>query len=172
MLRRVILVSLFVICASPLARSAPKLDKAKIDAALGRSGSWVGDLYVVDFFRLDLKVTIEGVRLAPGSVGSFATFMRTSDRAEMMGEVCALPGEVTAAVEKLRAGGIEIMGIHNHFLSESPRIMFIHFMARGKAEDLARGFLSALAATSTPLGSYPAPRQVTAAPAWAKTVGN
>jgi Domain of Unknown Function (DUF1259) len=172
MLRRLFLVSLVVICAAPLAQSAPKLDTSKIDVALGRSGSWVEGLYVVDFFRPNLKVTLEGVRLAPGSVGSFATFMGTNDRAEMMGEVCALQGEVTAAVEKLRAGGIEITGLHNHFLGESPRLMFIHFMARGKAADLARGFRSALAATATPLGSFPAPRQVTAAPAWAKTVGN
>jgi hypothetical protein len=90
----------------------------------------------------------------------------------MMGEVCALQGEVTAAVAKLRAGGIEVTGIHNHFLGESPRLMFVHFMARGKAADLASGFRSAVAATATPLGSVPAPRQFTEAPAWAKAVGN
>ncbi|TAM81040.1 MAG: DUF1259 domain-containing protein [Acidobacteria bacterium] len=172
MLRRVILVSLFVICAAPIARSAPKLDTAKIDAALGRKGSSTGGLYVVDFFRPNLTVTLEGVRLAPESVDSFVTFLQTGDQAEMMGEVCALQGEVTAAVGKLRAGGVEITGIHNHFLRESPRLMFIHFMARGRAADLARTFRAALAVTSTPLAAVPPVRQVTATPAWAGTVGN
>ena len=54
MFRRFILISLFVICVAPFARSATKLDTVKIDAALGRSGSWTGDLYVVDFFRPNL----------------------------------------------------------------------------------------------------------------------
>lgn len=172
MLRRLILVSLFVICAAPFVRSATKLDTAKIDAALGRSGSWTGGLYVVDFFRPNLQVTLNGVRLAPEDVDSFATFVQTGDQAEMMGEVCALESEVTVVVEKLRAGGIEITGIHNHFLDESPRLMFIHFMARGQAADLARAVRAAVGVTSTPLGRFPAPRQVTAAPAWAKTVEN
>lgn len=172
MIRRFILVSLFAICAAPFGRSATKLDTAKIDAALGRSGAWTGGLYVVDFFRPNLRVTLEGVRLAPESVDSIVTFVQTGDQAEVMGEVCALQGEVTAAAEKLRAGGIQITGIHNHFLRESPRLMFIHFMARGQASDLARAFRAALAATSTPLDSSPAPPQVSAAPAWAKTVGN
>lgn len=172
MLRRLILLFLFVICAAPFVRPATKLDTAKIDAALGRSGSWTGGLYVVDFFRPNLRVTLEGVRLAPEDVDSFATFAQSGDQAEMMGEVCALQSEVTAVVEKLRAGGIEITGIHNHFLEESPRLMFIHFMARGQAANLARAFRTALGVTSTPLGRLPAPRQVTAAPAWAKTVEN
>ncbi len=172
MFRKFILVSLFVICATPFARPATKLDTAKIDTALGRAGSWTGGLCVVDFFRPDLGVTLEGVRLAPESIDSFATFVGTGDQAEMMGEVCALQGEVTTVVEKLRARGIEITGIHNHFIEESPRLMFIHFMASGQAGNLARAFRSALATTSTPLGSFPPPRQVTAAPAWAKTVGN
>lgn len=170
MFRRVILVSVLIICATPLARSAAKLDTAKIDATLGRAGSWSGGLYVVDFFRPNLRVTLEGARLAPESVDSFATFAGTGDHAEMMGEVCALQGEVTAVVEKLRAGGIEITGIHNHFLQESPTLIFIHVMARGRVAELARTFRTALAETSTPLGKVSPPRQVTAAPAWAKTV--
>lgn len=172
MLRRLILLVLFVICAAAFVCSATKLDTGKIDAVLGRSGSWTGGLYVVDFFRPNAAVTLDGVRLAPEDVDSFATFVQTGDQAEMMGEVCALPGEVTAVVERLRAEGIEVTGIHNHFLDESPRLMFIHFMARGQAADLARAFRAALDATSTPLGSVPAPRQVTTAPAWAKTVEN
>ncbi len=113
---------------------------------------------------------LKGVRLAPEDADSLATFVGTGDRAEMMGEVCALPGEVTAAVEKLRAGGVEITGIHNHFMGESPRLLFIHFMAHGLAAELARAFRAAVAATATPLGKVPPPRQATPAPAWAKSV--
>jgi hypothetical protein len=158
-------------CVLSSAQATQKLDTAKIDAALGRSGSWAGGVYLVDFFRPNLPVTLAGVQLAPGQVDSFATFTGAGEHAEMMGEVCALPGEVTAAVEKLRAGGVEITGIHNHFLGESPRLMFVHFMAHGNATDLAGAFRAAVAATTTPLGKVAGPRQSTSpAPAWAKAV--
>ena len=164
------LAFVLAVCVVPVAFSASKLDTAPIDAALGRAGSWAAGVYVVDFLRPNLPVTMEGVRLAPGQVDSFVTFSGSDDHAEVMGEVCAQPGEVTAAAEKLRAGGIEITGIHNHFLGESPRLMFVHFMAHGRAAELARAFRTAVAATTTPMGSVPAPKQVTPAPAWAKAV--
>jgi hypothetical protein len=167
---RTILFSILFIAGAVTGYAASKLDTAKIDAALGRSGSWAAGVYVVDFFRPSLPIILEGVRLAPGDVESFATFDGSGDEAEMMGEVCALQSEVTDAVEKLRAGGVEITGIHNHFLGESPRLMFIHFMAHGDAAALARAFRSGLAATTTPLGHLPTPRQATPAPAWTKSV--
>jgi hypothetical protein len=167
---RMMLASILLICAVPCAHAASKLDAAKIDAALGRSGSWAGGVYVVDFLRPNLRVMLQGVQLAAGQVDSFVTFAGTDDKAEMMGEVCALVGEVTTATEKLRAGRVEVTGIHNHFLGESPRLMFIHFMAHGQAAELARAFRVALSATTTPLGDVRPPKQVTPSPAWAKSV--
>lgn len=169
MLRRILASFVFAAIAAS-ACAAPKLDTAKINGELGRSGSWVGGVYLVDFFRPNVAVRLDGVRLAPGDVDSFATFIGTDENAEMMGEVCALQGEVTAVVRSMRAGGIEVTAIHNHFLDESPRIMFIHFMARGPAARLAHAFRMALGATSTPLGHVAAPRQSTPEPGWAKTV--
>ncbi len=125
---------------------------------------------MVDFLRPNLRVMLQGVQRAAGHVNSFVTFVGTDDRVKMMGEVCALAGEVTAATEKLRAGCVEVTGIHNHFLGESPRLMFIHFMAHGQAAELARAFQAVLAATTTPLGDVRPPKQVTTSPAWAKSV--
>jgi hypothetical protein len=123
----------------------------------------------VDFFRPNVRVSVQGVQLAPGQVDSFATFVGTDDNAEMMGEVCALPNEVTAATERLRALGVQVTGIHNHFLGESPRLMFIHFMAHGRPPELARSFRAALAATTTPLDNARSPK-MGLPPDWAKTV--
>lgn len=172
MLRRVLVVCMVLIGAPSWTHSAAKLDTSSIDKALGRSGSWSGGVYVVDFFRPDVRITLDGVRLAPESIDSFVTFEPTGDQAEVMGEVCGLQGEITAVVQKLLAGGIQITGIHNHFLAESPHVMFIHFMAHGQPVELARAFRAALAATRTPLGNIRPPRQVTAAPHWAKVVEN
>lgn len=157
-------------CVVPIALAAPTLDTSMIDTVTGRPGTWAGEVYVVDFMRPNLPVKMDGVLLAPGQVDSFITFYGSGEHAEVMGEICAQVNEVTPAVQKLRAGGIEVTGIHNHFLGESPRLMFIHFMGHGNAADLARAFRAAVAATSTPMGSAPAVKMVTPAPAWAKGV--
>jgi hypothetical protein len=124
---------------------------------------------VTTFPRPGLSVMLEGVRLSTTHVVSFATFLGADDSAEMMGEICALPSEVTPAIAGLRAGGLRITRVHNHFLGESPRLVFIHFTARGRAAELARSFRTALAATTTPLGKPPAP-PAGAEPDWAKAV--
>ena len=168
--RRLVLVSLvWCIAAGAAGDSTTRLDTAKIDSALGRSGAWVNGAYLVDFFRSNLVVTVEGVQLVSGHVESKATFVGTDDDTEMMGDLCALPGELTEAIERLRSSDIQVTGIHNHFLGESPRLTFIHFMGRGRAADLARAFRAALAATATPLGEVAAPR-MSAPPDWAKAI--
>lgn len=149
----------------------PKVDTARIDAVLGRSGSWVGGVYEVDFLRPNSPVVEDGVQLAAGQVDSFATIYGSDEHAEIMGEICALVSEVTRVVEALRSQGIEITAIHNHFLGETPRLMYIHFMGRGTAVELARAFRAGLAVTATPLGHAAAPRQkTTPEPPWAKSI--
>lgn len=171
MLRRKLVVAslLWCIAAGAAGDSSTKLDTAKIDSALGRSGVWTNGAYLVDFFRPNLVVAMDGVRLVPGHVDSKATFMGADDNAEMMGDVCALPGELNKAIKSLRSSGIQVTGIHNHFLGESPRLMFIHFVGHGPAPELARAFRVALAVTTTPLGDVHAPR-MSPPPDWAKTI--
>lgn len=157
----------FCICTLSFAQPNSPLDTSKIDAALERSGTWTEGVYLVVFPRSDLRVMLQGVHL---SVVSLATFMGTEDRAEMMGEICALPGEVTPSIAKLRARGVEINSAHNHFLGESPRLTFIHFMARGRAVELARAFREAVGATSTPLGKPTALPAAHPEPPWVKVL--
>jgi len=43
--------------------------------------------------------------------------------------------------------------LHNHLMTDSPRLFFAHFWAHGKATDLARGLRAALDATAVKSGS-------------------
>jgi hypothetical protein len=147
------------------AQTAPKLDTAVIDSALGRTGTWSDGNYVVSFYRPELGVSLEGVRLAPGHIHSFATFTGTGDKVEMMGDVCALSGEVTSVVEKLRSAGIHVTGIHDHFLGETPQVMFVHFLGRGSADTLANAFRTALGATTVSTAPLVAPSK-SSPPVW------
>lgn len=156
-------------CALCFGGGESKFDTSQIDSVLGRSGTWIGDLYIVSFPRPDLRVVLQGVRLSTAHVVSFITFVASEDNSEMMGEICALPNEMTPAIAKLRAGGFTITAAHNHFLGESPRLMFIHFTAQGHAVEMARSFRAALAVTTTPLGQAPSPA-ASSEPDWAKAV--
>ncbi|MGH9454404.1 MAG: DUF1259 domain-containing protein [Terriglobia bacterium] len=161
------MISFFAL--SPCTWAESKVDTSKIDSALGRSGTWTEGLYAVFFPRPDLRVILQGVRLSTAHVVSFVTFTGTGDVSEMMGEICALSGEVTPAIAKLRAGGFQISAVHNHFLGESPRLVFIHFAGKGRAAEMARSFRAALEATTTPLGKPTLPA-ASPEPNWAKAM--
>lgn len=60
----------------------------------------------------------------------------------MMGDLVLLQSEVGPAIEKLQAGGFEIMAIHNHLIDENPRVMYLHYMGEGDPAQLAKGLLA------------------------------
>lgn len=150
----------------PVVLGAQQFSTAAIDTALGRTGSWSGPVYKVSFPRTDLQVTVRGVTIRPGlALGSWAAFSRRGTGTIMMGDLCLLPEEVNPVLTKLRAGGVELMALHNHLLFESPRVMYLHFMGQGNAGQLAQSLRAALAVSRTPLGT-PAAAAAAAAPPW------
>ncbi len=163
------LILFLVLCPSLL--NAQGLDKAKIDQALGRSGTLVGDVYRVGFPRTDLRVLVAGVSIKPGfALGSWAAFGGTDDHAMVMGDLALLEGELTPVMKKLRSAGFDITAVHNHLLNETPRIMYMHYMGRGKAADLAKSLRAALAESRTPIDKPAPPAAEAEPPAFVKTV--
>jgi uncharacterized protein DUF1259 len=148
------------------------LDTAKLDDALGRSGQKAGDVYRFGFPRSDLHVEVDGVAIKPGlALGSWAAFSGTNDSASVMGDLVLLQTEVSPVMEKLRASGFEITAVHNHLLGETPRVVYMHYMAQGPAVDLANSLRSALSVSKTPLGKPAAmAAEPQSPPEWAKTV--
>jgi len=47
-------------------------------------------------------------------------------------------------LKALRGSNIHVVAIHSHMTHEEPRIMFLHYWAKGPAEDLARVLKKAL----------------------------
>lgn len=58
MRRLLILATILAISPGALAQTASKLDATALDTALGRSGSWLDDIYLVDYFRPNLPVKL------------------------------------------------------------------------------------------------------------------
>ena len=150
---------------------AQSLDTSKIDSALGRSGQKTGEVYKLSFPRTDLHVSVNGVAIKPGlALGSWAAFMGADDKATVMGDLVLLPDEVNPVIEKLRSAKFEILAIHNHLIDETPRVMYVHYMGQGLAQELATSLHTALSASKTPLGK-PAPAAAEqTAPDWVKAV--
>jgi hypothetical protein len=80
----------------------------------------------------NLIVRILGRRSrSPLTLGAAFSFesVGTNGRALCLGETVILPSEINRFVSALRIRGIRVTAIHNHWLFENPRLMYIHFEA-------------------------------------------
>ncbi|MBW8785675.1 MAG: DUF1259 domain-containing protein, partial [Novosphingobium sp.] len=64
--------------------------------------------------------------------------------AAITGDFVLVASEVGLVMQALRASGIEVTAIHNHMLTDQPRLFFMHFWAHDDAAKLARGLRATL----------------------------
>src|SRR5690348_5712589 len=55
-----------------------------------------------------------------------------------MGDLVLAPDEEAGVMSKLQQGGVERTALHNHLNGESPRVMYMHIMAKGNAQKSRR----------------------------------
>jgi hypothetical protein len=118
----------------------PPPDWKPVGEALGREGKVLPDgTYRIDIPRTDPVLRNEfGFVVPPPMVLTYAAFAGTPGDALVVGDTCALGEEVNPIVDALRAGGIEVVAIHNHMLGGDPQFIFIHFQGCGDGVALAR----------------------------------
>ena len=141
-------------------------DWSATDRALGRAGAdQPGNVHRFSFPRSDLQVTLQGVTIRPAlALGSWLAFKRTADGQSMaMGDLVLTDDEVAPVMAKLQQGGVEQSALHNHLVGETPRVTYMHVMAKGDAAKIAQAVHDALALTRTPLQAPPAAPPVAAA---------
>jgi hypothetical protein len=81
-------------------------------------------------------------------VNTWAAFAGSDENAVVDGDFAVLEEELQPVLKSLRHDGINIVAIHSHMTQENPRILFLHYWGRSKAEDLARTLKAALATQS------------------------
>src|SRR5260370_35280716 len=81
----------------------------------------------------------------------------------VMGDLVLLEDEVNQVMEKLRSAGFEISAVHNHLIEETPHVVYMHYMGRGPAAQLAASLKAAVAVSGKPLDK-PAPAAEAATP--------
>jgi Domain of Unknown Function (DUF1259) len=150
--------------ALPLS-AAPNLPVEKIEAITGLKGKWFEDdqVFKVTRPRKDVPVAVEGMALDPFvGFSSWAAFTK-GGKAEvmMMGDMVLFEDEVGPAMNAALSGGLGVTALHNHFLSETPRVFYMHIEGEGTAEQLATGLHQLFAAVDGVRAKQPLPVHLT-----------
>ncbi|HEY2932951.1 MAG TPA: DUF1259 domain-containing protein [Acidobacteriota bacterium] len=130
-------------------RVESSFDPKKIDAIIGHSGEMNNGVYKITIGRPDVALTDMG---APVSAflgfNTWMAFQGTPQRAAVAGDFAMLQTEVEHVIRALVGHGIEVVAVHNHMTTESPKIFFLHFWGVGPVEELARGLKAGLEKTT------------------------
>ncbi|MEV5509679.1 DUF1259 domain-containing protein [Streptomyces orinoci] len=125
------------------------LDTDGIAEALGTKGVSSGGVHSCTFNRRE-TITDMGRELPPGLGATTALNFQPlgGGRAALSGDFAMTAEEVPDALAALRRGGIELVELHNHGLTDQPRLFFTHFWAVDDAVKLARALRPALDTTN------------------------
>lgn len=122
-----------------------------IKKTFSQEGTTAGGVFKFTFPRFDLKVRIDGITIEPDlALTSWVAFNQLGNHSMMMGDLVLLENEVDPVMSSLIENGIEVTGLHNHLLHESPRIMYMHIKGEGNPIKLAQSVRNALSLTTTP----------------------
>jgi hypothetical protein len=140
--------------ASTTFANAQDIDWQKVDATLGRKPAISGDVHRYGFPRSDLKVTLDGVSIAPAlALGGWVALKPTHDGVMAMGDLVLLETEINPVMSKLIDGGLEVTAIHNHLLRATPATFYLHVGGHGDPVKMASTIHDALAESKTPLAT-------------------
>jgi hypothetical protein len=126
------------------------IDSVGIANALGTKGRMNGGVYQVSVPRA--QGIQDGGMPVPAVMGlaTAINFQPTSaGKAAITGDFVLTASEVNPVIRALRKNGIEVTSLHNHMLTDEPRLFFMHFWAVDNAVKLAKGLRQALDLTAS-----------------------
>jgi biotin operon repressor len=135
--------------ATPAPALAVDLDTAQLDQIIGVKGQANGGVYQFAVPRQTPAVEDGMTVNTPLGGANAINFQPTGGgKAAITGDFLVTGEEVNPLIRTLRSNGIEVTAIHNHMLTEQPRMIFIHFWANDDALKLAKGLRAALEKTA------------------------
>jgi len=143
--------SVFATTATPLTpekEEAPAADWSGIDAVLGPHAE-AEDRVAEYVFPRKERLSVDGMLVK--STGMLETASEVvfqhldGGRTACGGELFVLPSEVDPVVRALDEHGLHVTAVHNHMVSDLPRMYWIHWYGTGDGPTLARGVAAALA---------------------------
>jgi hypothetical protein len=135
---------------APASAEPVVLDTAGIARTLGAAGRLNGGVYQVGIPRAERILEDAFEVPAAMGLGTVINFQPTGGgQAAITGDFVLLGAEVNPVIQALTEHGIAATSLHNHLLSEEPRLFFLHFWALDDAMKLARGLRVALDRTNS-----------------------
>jgi len=116
-----------------------------LERALGRKGKANGLILGFSIRRAEpVKEAGMDVPEAMGSAIAINIQASGGGKVATTGDFVLVASEVNPVVKALRENGIEVTAIHNHMLTEEPRLFFMHFWSNDVPEKVAKGLKAAL----------------------------
>src|SRR3954451_1682418 len=119
---------------------AADLNTAAIERLTGLKGTLneKQGVFKVNFPRKDIAAKVAGVKMIPDlGLTAWAAFTHAGEHTMVMGDIVLLENEVNPVMSAALESGLEVTALHNHFLWESPRVMFMHIGGMGDESRLA-----------------------------------
>lgn len=121
------------------------LSVSEISRITGIEGTLNDGEYKIAVPQNDLDVRVDDFAIIPPmGTTSWVAFMPMGDRATIMGDVVLLEDEFRPVEKVLVEAGLRITAIHNHFLRDTPKVMFMHVGGSGDPLALAHGVRAVL----------------------------
>ncbi|WP_347989070.1 DUF1259 domain-containing protein [Methylomonas sp. AM2-LC] len=118
------------------------LDAAKIEQLTGAKGKLdtAENVFKVSVPRSDLTVTVAGVKMSAATgFTSWAAFSFVGEKVMIMGDMVLQEDQINPVMSTALENGIEVTALHNHFLWDTPKVMFMHIGGSGELDNLASG---------------------------------
>src|SRR5216684_1489735 len=95
-------------------------------------------VFKVSVPRKDLSVIVAGVKMSPPmGLTSWAAFERDGKDDMVMGDLVLAEDQISPVMSAALDNGLEVTALHNHFIWDSPKIMFMHIGGMGPEQELA-----------------------------------
>lgn len=124
-------------------RTSPGLDIATIEQIMGMKGTTKDGEYKVTVAQNDLNVVVDSFKIIPPmGLGSWAAFTASADGAMVMGDIVVTETDLKPVQEEVIRQGLTVTAIHNHFVRDTPHVMYMHIGGMGPEEKLAQAVKS------------------------------
>jgi hypothetical protein len=138
-------IILFLLATAPgltrLSRAAQSaMDTGAIERLTGAKGALdeKEGVFKVSVPRKDLSVIVAGVKMTPPmGLTSWAAFKHDGKDDMVMGDLVLTEDQISPVMSAALDNDLEVTALHNHFVWDSPKIMFMHIGGMGPEQDLA-----------------------------------
>jgi hypothetical protein len=135
-----ILVAALLSVSLAFGAAGTAMDTGAIERLTGAKGALdeKEGVFKVSVPRKDLSVIVAGVKMSPPmGLTSWAAFKRAGNDDMVMGDIVLLKDQVSPVMSVALDNGLEVTALHNHFIWDSPRVMFMHIGGMGTEQGLA-----------------------------------